>query len=147
MQHLAGAVGHTQTIDREQRSTRIRTADTIDDRLRTGLADLHGPRSEVCLADRGIPLHVFRPAACDQLPVIEHPYPVGDTHDELHVVLHQQDSDARLSYPPDAVNEIGPLPSVHAGTGLIQEQQTGLRGQRSRNLHEPLLPIGQRGGR
>ena len=82
-----------------------------------------------------------------QLAVVEHRHPVADAHDELDVVLDEEDGDAGVADAADALDQVLPLGRVHAGGGLVEQQQARLGGQGAGDLHQPLLPVGQTGGR
>ena len=62
-------------------------------------------------------------------------------------MLDEQDGDARVADAADAVHEVLPLGRVHAGGGLVEQQQARLGGQGAGDLDQPLLPVGQAGGR
>ena len=103
--------------------------------------------AEVGLDDRRVLLHVVGHAVGDALAVVEHGDPVAQAHDQLDVVLDQQDGDARVADAADAVHEVLALGRVHAGGGLVEQQQARLGGQRAGDLDQPLLAVGQAGGR
>src|SRR5829696_3146983 len=100
--------------------------------------------AEVSLNDPGVLPHVLRGPLGDLLPVVEHRHPVGDAHDDAHLVLYEEDGDAALF--PEALDQAGQprgLLGVHAGRGLVEQQQRGVGGQRPRYLQAPLVTVGE----
>ena len=103
--------------------------------------------AEVRLDDGLVLLDGVRLAVGDALAVVEHRHPVAEAHDQFDVVLDEQDGDARVADAADAVDQVLPLGRVHAGGRLVEQQQSRLGGQGAGDLHQPLLPVGQAGGR
>ncbi len=67
-------------------------------------------------------LHHLRPALGDQSPVVEDVDVLGDAHDQLDVVLDQEDGDAGGADVADLLDQIGALGGVHAGRRLVEKQ-------------------------
>ncbi len=77
-----------------------------------------------------------------------HAHDVGqDLHDELHVVLDDEDGEAevRVNLLDQAVQVLHFL-GIHARRGLVQEEQPGLQGEGPGDLQAPLVPVGKGGG-
>ena len=64
-------------------------------------------------------------------------------HDDLHVVLDEDDGHAFVADLTDERHQGGGLLGVHAGGRLVEEQQLGLGGQRPGDLQPSLRSIGQ----
>src|SRR3990172_7142255 len=78
----------------------------------------------------------------DLLPVVEDHDPVGDGHDDLHVVLDDHDRDPSLLYPPDNLDRLVELMGIQAGKRLVEQKQLGLCGEGARDLE--LFPLSER---
>src|SRR5690606_5192322 len=103
-------------------------------------------RAEIGFADGWMRLDLGRRPLCDLLAEIEHRDPVGDGHDQLHVVLDEQDSDAAVADLSDAVIEGANFLGVHAGCRLVEQQELRLRRHGTRKLETALLAEGEVGG-
>ena len=69
-------------------------------------------------------------------------------HNKAHVVFDEQNRECRIYPHKTAVSiEFGTLIGVHASRRLVQQQQLGIRCQRSGDLQLALLSVGQAGGR
>ena len=80
----------------------------------------------------------------DLLAVVEHRDALGDAHDDLHVVLDQQDRHRPLlAEPGEEVGERGRLLRVHAGGRLVEQEQLRLRRERARELEPALVAVGE----
>ena len=86
---------------------------------------------------------LLRQAVGDQLAVVQHVDAVGDVHDHVHVVLDQQHRVADLLQVADEAQQLHALRRVHAGGGLVQQQELCIRGHRAGDLHLALLAVGQ----
>ena len=83
----------------------------------------------------GVPSEIF-------CAVVEHRDPLGDAHDELHVVLDEQDRELQVvPHLADEADELERLLRVHPGGGLVQEQELGLGGERTGDLEPPLVAV------
>ena len=74
---------------------------------------------------------------------MEHRDAVADAHDDVHVVLDEEHGDAGVADPADEVHELDALGRVHAGRGLVEEEQLRLRGERPGDFEPPLVPVGE----
>ena len=80
----------------------------------------------------------------DLLAEIEHRDPFADAHDNLHVVLDQQDRQVQVATQPgDELGHLAGLAGIHASGRLVQQQQLRVRRQRSRPLEPALIAIRQ----
>src|SRR5207248_1347608 len=104
--------------------------------------------SEIGVEHRLVLAHLVGRAVGDLAPVVQHDHAVGDVHDHAHVVLDERDRRAELAVDvEDEAAHVLFLLDVHAGHGLVEEQQLRLGGQRARQLHALLQAVGQRAGR
>src|SRR5215831_15295846 len=100
--------------------------------------------SEVGVHDRLILAHDLRRAVGDLPAVVEHDHAVGDVHDHAHVVLDEGDGGAELVvHVEDEAGHVLLLLHVHPRHGLVEEEKVWLGGQRPRQLHPLLQPVGQ----
>src|SRR5215470_814492 len=67
---------------------------------------------------------------------------LGEAEDEVHVVLDDQDGDARGQLLETLEDAMG-LERRHPGRRLVEEQHGGPEPERDGDLHEPLLAVGQ----
>ena len=66
----------------------------------------------------------------------------------MHVVLDHEDPDAELvSQAADQLGDLVRLVGVHAGGGLVEQQQAGLCGERARDLEAAAVCVGEAVGR
>src|SRR5919108_1790673 len=92
--------------------------------------------------------HLLGRAVGDLAPVVEHDHAVGDVHDHAHVVLDERHGGAELGVDvEDEAAHVFLLLDVHAGHGLVQQQQLRLGRQRTGQLHALLQAVGQLAGR
>src|SRR5262249_6318731 len=92
----------------------------------------------------GVALDARGRAQRDQLAEVQHGDPVAEIHDEWHVMLDQEDREAEAR--ANGANQLAEFPlfaAVHAGRGLVEQQQLGLERQRARDLQAALVPIGE----
>src|SRR5581483_10901696 len=98
---------------------------------------------EVGLDDGRIALHLRGRAFGDPATVIEHGDAVAQAHDELYVVLDEEQRHAaranRLEQPPQRLA----LGRVHAGGGLVEREQPRLGRERARDLEPALVAVGE----
>ena len=93
---------------------------------------------EIGAQDLGIALHLLGLAICDAAAEVEHGHPIGQAHDELHVVLDQQDRDAELlAYLHDCRGHAPGLVGVHPRDRLVEQEERRLGAQRARKLDSP----------
>ncbi len=101
------------------------------------------PLAEVRRDDEGIVGDLGRGALGDDLALVEHGHPVGELGDDLHVVFDQHHRDAGRAHACDQLDELMHLAGVHAGRGLVEDEQVGTRCQRSRDLEAALAREGK----
>ncbi len=88
-------------------------------------------------------LHVVRRALGDLLAVVEHGDAVAQAHDELDVVLDQQDGAVVVADTVDQLAQHHLLGGVHAGGRLVERDQLRVGGERAGDLQAPLVAVGQ----
>ena len=84
-----------------------------------------------------------RRALGDLAAELEHDDPVGDPHDQPHVVLDEQDRVARSRILRISSIKSSLLGRVEARGRLVEAEQLGSRGHRSGDLQPPLVAVGQ----
>src|SRR5262245_20821259 len=98
--------------------------------------------TEVHLAHLGIRLHLVRRAFEDYVAAMEDGDAVGEAERHVHVVLdHQERYLARQ--PPDRLRDPLPLARREARARLVEEQHTGIRVERERELELAPLAVGK----
>ena len=90
---------------------------------------------------------LLRGAGGDELAVVETVDLVGDVHDQVHVVLHDEHGHAGVADRGDARDQVLALARVRARGRLVEQQQPRLRGQSAGDLYQALLAVGQAGRR
>ena len=100
-----------------------------------------GTGTEVGLDDPRVLLDLLGQAFGDHLAVVEHRDPVGETHDDLHVVLDQQDGDATVADLAHEVAQTVLLDRVHPGGRLVEQQELRLRTQGAGDLEATLVSV------
>src|SRR6266540_4799930 len=91
----------------------------------------------------GIVGHLGRRSLGDLLAELQNHDPVGDTHDQPHVVLDEQHGVAPVPNLLDQLEQILLLHRVEARRRLVQADQLRLGRQRARDLQPPLIPVRQ----
>src|SRR5262245_47844022 len=80
------------------------------------------PGAEVGPLHLWVALDLVGCAVGDAAAEIEHRHPVGDAHDQAHVVLNEQDGDPQgVVDVADQVGDGRGLARVHAGRGLVEQ--------------------------
>ena len=100
--------------------------------------------AQVGFDDLGVVADLVGGALGDDPAEVQHRDALADAHDQIHVMLDQQDGDVELV--PDAaddLHQLGGLGGVHAGGGLVQQQQLGAGGQGADDLQPALGAVGQ----
>ena len=100
---------------------------------------------EVRLDHGRIRLHLGGRAARDLPPEAQDVDVVGDAHDEVHVVLDEENGE--LEVVADLLDEgaeLGDLLVVQPARGLVEEKEARLGHERARELDALLDPVGQR---
>src|ERR1700679_1330847 len=100
--------------------------------LRAGLA-------EIGLMDDRVLAHLGRRPSGKEPAAVQHDDMVRDLHDELHVVLDQNDCDALPCDTADQSVDLFGFDRVTSGCRLIEQQHARFGGQCARDL-EPLAP-------
>ena len=78
--------------------------------------------------------------SAELLAEIHHDQAIGQSHDEVHVVLDQQDGHALPLERAQKVRQLSLLAISQSGRRLVeQQQQHGIGGERARDLDDPLL--------
>jgi hypothetical protein len=101
--------------------------------------------AEVRLDHGLVGLHLGRGAVGDLPPEAHDVHVVGDAHDEVHVVLHEQHRE--LEVGADLLDELAELPDllvVEATRRLVEQEQPGLRDERAGELDALLDPVRKR---
>src|SRR5215831_7197326 len=100
--------------------------------------------AQVGVHHRLILAHDLGRAVGDLPAVIEHDHAIGNIHDHAHIVLDQRDGGAELVvHVEDEAGHVLLLLHVHPRHGLVEEEEVRLGGQRPRQLHSLLEPVGQ----
>ena len=84
----------------------------------------------------------------DERTEVQHVNAVGNVHDQIHVVLNEQDG--HVEFVADLADELGELQRllrVHTGSGLVEEQELGVGGQGAGDLQLSLLTVGKIAGK
>src|SRR5437867_10759660 len=105
-----------------------------------------GALAEVGFDDAWVGADFLRLPFGDLFAVIQDNDPLGDAHDDLHVVLDQQHSDALGADPLHQFHEFALFLRVGARRRLVQQEQFRIVGQSSRNLQPPLRAVGKIAG-
>ena len=106
---------------------------------RSGLPQVGGDHLRV-VPDLG------RASLRDLLAELQHHDPVGDPHDQAHVVLDQQHGVAQVADLADQLVQLLLLRGVEAGRRLVQAEQFRLGGQRPGDLETALVAVRQVAG-
>ena len=100
--------------------------------------------AEVGADDVGVALHLVGHAGGDRYAEVDDHHPVGEVHDQAHVVLDHDDRDVELvADVEDVAGGVLGLLEVHAGHRLVEQQQLGLHGQRATELDALLHAVRQ----
>ena len=100
--------------------------------------------AEVRLDHQRIVADRLRVALGELLAVVQDGDVLRDPHDDLHVVLDEQDRDAELvAQALHEAREVRGLLRVHPGGRLVEQQQLGLGRQRPRDLDAALVAVGE----
>src|SRR5215472_11098540 len=100
--------------------------------------------AEICFYDFGILLHLSRRAFGNLDPVVQHRDVVGESHDDFHVVLDEEDSQAQLMWePPEKLGQLVGLARVHPCGWLVEKQKPGAGRKRPGDFQAPLTAVGE----
>ena len=92
----------------------------------------------------GIVPDLIRGPFGDLLAVVEHGNALADAHDDLHVVLDEQNGEAEfLLREPDQLHQLAFLRRVHAGGGFVEQEQLRPRRQGADDFEAALVAVGQ----
>ena len=91
----------------------------------------------------GSALHFGRCAQRDRRAEVDDEDPIGDVHDQTHVVLDHDHRDVQLvAYVEHEAGHVLGLFEIHAGNRLVEEQQLRFHRQRTSELDPFLHPDG-----
>src|SRR5205823_7359677 len=100
-----------------------------------------GSATEVRFNDALVGLdHARRPLG-DLLAVVQHEHGLAEPHDDLHVVLDEQDGLAAVAELTDGLEEVVEEGPVHARGGLVEEDERRVPHQHAHELEELLLAV------
>src|SRR2546428_484757 len=100
-----------------------------------------GSATEVRFDDALVGLdHARRPLG-DLLAVVQHEHGLAEPHDDLHVVLDEQDGLAAVAELTDGLEEVVEEGPVHARGGLVEEDERRVPHQHAHELEELLLAV------
>ena len=103
--------------------------------------------AQIGLDDHWVGLDLLRGALGDDLSEVEHADALADAHDQVHVVLDEHNGDLEgVPDLDDVLHQLGGLGGVHAGGGLVQQQQGGVGGQGPDDLQAALGAVRQGAG-
>src|SRR5919204_5372721 len=102
--------------------------------------------AKVRLDDARVAADRLRRSFGDLLAVVEHDDALGDVHDDVHVVLDQQDGLALSMQAENVLLHLVDHRRIDGGGGLVQEQQLGIGHERGGEREQLALSIGQRSG-
>src|SRR5262245_13175211 len=121
-------------------STRVRPrcSVTLSRESTGGLVD-----AKVGLDDAGVCAHLLGSAFGDLFAVVDHDDAVGDRHDDVHVVLDQNDGEPPRAELPDQADDVRALLAVHSRGGLVEQEHRRLGGERLSQLEQALVAIGE----
>ena len=94
-------------------------------------------------------LEIRRRALGDLHAVVEHGDALADAHDDLHVVLDEQHRDAEFFLrKTDQVHELDFFRGIHAGGGLVEQEQLRAGGEGTHDFEPALIAVAETvGGR
>ena len=103
------------------------------------------PLAEVGFQHERVQLDLIRCSFGDSLSKIEHRDALAQVHDHVHVMLDQDDGQLHtLVDPPDQLDQLERFLRIHAGRRLVEQEESGLQGERSRHFKLALKTVGQR---
>ena len=101
----------------------------------------------ICLDDGRMRRDRLERALGDLDAVVERDDPVGDSLDDVHVVLDHENRERQLvAQPSDQLGDLVRLLGVHPGRRLIEHQQPRPRRERARDLEPAAIGVGERVG-
>ena len=91
--------------------------------------------------------HLVRGSLRDHASVVHHDHAVARAHDEVEVVLDDQERDAvALAQREDVLEQLDAQRRADAGHRLVEQQDPRLRHQRADEVEQLALPAGERAG-
>lgn len=103
--------------------------------------------AQVSLYDEWVGLYLVRRALGDYFAVIQNRDSLANAHDQIHVVLYEQDSQMEgIAYLLYVLHKLRSFGGVHACGRLIQQQHLGAGGQSPDYLKPSLSTVGQGAG-
>ena len=148
---LAGAVGADQRDelargDRQRHA--LQRADVAVPDVDVARAQASPSLPEVRGDDLGVGADRRRVALGDEAPVVEDLDPVAQVHHQRDVVGDEDDRDPELvAQPADQAQQLLRLDRVHAGVGLVEQQDLGLGADRAGDLEPALVAVREVAGR
>src|SRR5213593_1422061 len=103
--------------------------------------------AKVSLHDALVPENGFRCPFRNLFSVVEDENLFAEIHNDLHVVLYDQDSFAAGAEIADSAQEIVEQTSINTRGGLIQKNQIRVNHQDPGEFQEPLLAVGKIAGK
>lgn len=95
--------------------------------------------------DGGVGADLRRRPLCDLAAILKDDDPLANPHDDLHVVLDQQDAQSELVLrEADQVHQVDFFGGVHPCGGLVEQEKLRLRRERADNLQTALVAVGKR---
>src|ERR1700730_10983154 len=77
------------------------------------------------------------------LAMVENEYSLAQPHDYLHIVLHQQHRLAAVAECPHGVEQLIEEGAIHAGGGLVEQDQLRIGHEHADELDQLLLTVGE----
>ena len=100
--------------------------------------------AQIGLDNCRILLNLFSGALGNDAAVVQYGNTFANTHDQLHIVLDEHDGDLEgIANLADVGHQFSGLGGVHAGGGLVQQQQGRLGSQGANDLQAALCTVGQ----
>src|SRR2546428_10567832 len=132
-------LSETQDVDRAVAPDELVGGEEL--RAHTAARVRHGSATEVRFDDALVGLdHARRPLG-DLLAVVQHEHGLAEPHDDLHVVLDEQDGLAAVAELTDGLEEVVEEGPVHARGGLVEEDERRVPHQHANELEELLLAV------
>src|SRR5713226_5508280 len=103
--------------------------------------------AKVSLHDALVPENGFRRSFRNLFSVVEDENLFAEIHDDLHVVLYDQNGFAAGAEIADGAQEIVEQTSINTGGGLIQKNQVRVNHQDPDKLQKSLLAVGKVAGK
>src|SRR6185436_16291169 len=79
----------------------------------------------------------------DLLAVVENEHRLAQPHDDLHVVLDEEDRAPLVAQPAHGGEQVVEQRAVHAGGRLVEQDQRRIGHEHAYELHQLLLAVGE----